>query len=45
MVRGETRLALLQGWRKQLAGEELLAVLHGEHSLRIKDGALTLSAP
>ncbi len=44
LVRGETNLSLLKGWRKKLAGEELTAVLRGEHSLRIKDGALLLGA-
>ncbi|KAF0191513.1 MAG: ribonuclease D [Gammaproteobacteria bacterium] len=37
---GESRV--LQGWRKSVVGNELLAFLHGERRLRFADGALQL---
>lgn len=40
---GDSRL--LQGWRKSVVGDELLAFLRGERRLRYADGALQLDAP
>ncbi|WJW75411.1 ribonuclease D [Thiohalobacter sp. IOR34] len=42
LVRGERELPLLQGWRRAMAGDILLAVLRGERGVRIEQGALRL---
>lgn len=42
LVAGETDILLLQGWRKNLAGETLLDVLQGKQVLTIKDSELSL---
>lgn len=42
LVGGERELALLHGWRGQLAGRPLLQVLSGECAPRIRDGKLGL---
>jgi ribonuclease D len=43
LVLGEHDLHILNGWRRQLIGEELQAVLAGDRHLGIKDGKLTIS--
>jgi len=40
LVRGERDLPLLQGWRRELAGEHLLAVLEGHEAVTIVEGRL-----
>ena len=35
----------LRGWRRELAGAELLALLEGELSLSVLDGKLQISSP
>ncbi|RMG27372.1 MAG: ribonuclease D [Gammaproteobacteria bacterium] len=40
LVRGERDLPLLRGWRRELAGEHLLAVLEGREAVTIVDGRL-----
>ncbi|HHM06236.1 MAG TPA: ribonuclease D [Gammaproteobacteria bacterium] len=42
LAQGERHVNVLRGWRRRLVGEELLAVLAGEHGLRVKDGVLTI---
>src|SRR4051794_39728352 len=34
----------LQGWRRELVGEELLALLRGERTLHVRDGRVAVSA-
>lgn len=40
MVAGETDVPVLHGWRAELAGHDLQAVLAGERAVRVVDGAL-----
>ncbi|MEJ2565645.1 MAG: ribonuclease D [Gammaproteobacteria bacterium] len=42
LIQGDLQLNLLQGWRRKLAGESLLAVLRGEYGLRVIDGKVHL---
>ena len=42
LVRGEQECALLQGWRRAVAGEPLQALLRGEASLSNRDGELEI---
>lgn len=44
LVRGERDLPLLKGWRRELAGEHLLAVLEGQEAVTIVDGRLEFVA-
>lgn len=44
VVRGETDVPLLHGWRAQLAGEQVLAFLRGEAVLRAERGQLIVEA-
>ncbi len=39
LLRGDSGCALLQGWRRQLAGEPLLQLLRGERRLVIENGS------
>jgi ribonuclease D len=41
----EADVRTLRGWRRQLAGEELLALLDGRGSLSVKDGRLLIGRP
>jgi len=43
LVFGQKDTRLLQGWRKKIVGEELSAVLRGEHQVCIEDGILKLT--
>lgn len=45
LLRGHDDCALLQGWRRRLAGEHLLAVLAGDHQAGIRAGQLELEPP
>lgn len=45
LLRGRDDCPLLQGWRRRLAGDRLLAVLAGEHQAGIRDGRLQLAPP
>src|SRR3569833_2062592 len=40
LVSGDDGVSVLHGWRRQLAGESLLAVLRGDVQLRVRDGEL-----
>lgn len=42
LVQGDTSSAVLHGWRKNMVGETLLAVLAGTVRLRVQDGSLLL---
>ena len=42
---GETDSSLTQGWRKELIGDQLQALLNGELDLAVKDGELVLNEP
>ena len=44
LVSGNDGVAVLHGWRRQMAGETLLAVLHGKLQLRVQGGALEFVA-
>ncbi len=44
LVQGDRDLPLLHGWRKRLAGGDLLALLEGRLVLRVRDGALSIEA-
>ena len=41
---GEPHARLLHGWRKSMVGDELIAVIQGELTLKIEDGRLTVTA-
>ncbi len=41
---GEPHARLLHGWRKSMVGDELIAVMQGELTLKIEDGRLTVTA-
>jgi ribonuclease D len=41
LVRGDRDVPLLHGWRNELAGRELTALLAGERVLAVKDGVVT----
>ncbi len=43
LVLGEKEIRILQGWRRQLIGDELQAVLAGERYLGVSDGELVIS--
>jgi len=43
LVRGERQLPLLEGWRLEMAGRELLDFLEGRQALKTEAGALKLS--
>ncbi len=43
LIKGETDTAVMQGWRGQLIGPALQAVLGGESSLKICDGSVVVS--
>jgi ribonuclease D len=43
--RPEPNVRTLQGWRRELVGEELLALLRGERSLRVDDRGRVEIAP
>ena len=42
MIQGDHKVNVLQGWRRKLAGEALLATLRGEYGLRVIDGKVHL---
>lgn len=41
MATGERDIPLLRGWRAQVAGDDLLALLEGKVALKVSDGQLT----
>jgi len=44
LVSGDTNTGLMQGWRKQLVGDQLQALLDGEIGLSVNDGELVLGS-
>jgi ribonuclease D len=44
LLDGEGQARMLSGWRKSMAGDELAAILRGELSLSVIDGAVKISA-
>jgi ribonuclease D len=44
LLEGDPQGKLLQGWRRAMVGEELLATLRGELSFRVLDGSLLISS-
>jgi ribonuclease D len=42
LLEGDGQARLLSGWRKAMAGDELAALLRGELSVRVVDGALKI---
>jgi ribonuclease D len=42
LLLGDTDSAVVQGWRKQLVGRQLLEFLNGDLKLCIRDGRLTI---
>jgi ribonuclease D len=44
LAQGEQDLALLRGWRRELAGAELLAMRDGQRALSVEDGQLRIAA-
>jgi len=42
LVQGDQTVHVLQGWRRKLAGETLLALLRGDAGLRVVDGAVRI---
>jgi ribonuclease D len=43
LILGQKDVAILHGWRGALVGRDLLALLEGELSLRVREGALDIS--
>ncbi len=43
LIRGERNMALMQGWRKTVAGDSLLDLLHGKRQIRVEKGRAVLS--
>jgi ribonuclease D len=43
LLMGNTDVPILQGWRKQLAGERLQGFLEGRLNVRMSDGALSIT--
>jgi len=44
LVQGERDMALLRGWRREMAGAELLAMRDGQRALSVEDGQVRISA-
>jgi ribonuclease D len=44
LLMGDPSVRLLHGWRKNIAGEQVLAFLRGEAGLQVQSGELTLTA-
>jgi ribonuclease D len=44
LVQGEEELPVLRGWRRRMAGDELLALRDGEHIITIADRQVKISA-
>jgi glutamate synthase domain-containing protein 2 len=44
LVQGERDMALLRGWRREMAGAELLAMRDGQRVLSVEDGQVRISA-
>ena len=44
LAQGEQDLGLLRGWRRELAGAELLAMRDGQRALSVEDGQLRIAA-
>ena len=42
LVRGERHLAILEGWSRDMAGQELLALLEGKRSISVSGDSLRL---
>ena len=42
LVLGDTDSSVVQGWRKKLVGEQLLAFLDGDLRLSMRDGRLAI---
>ncbi len=43
LLNGEEKAALLQGWRKQLAGIPLQELLQGKHRIKLDDGKISIT--
>ena len=43
LLLGENDVPVLQGWRRQLAGERLQGFLDGKFSIRMSDGELSIT--
>lgn len=43
LIQGDLQTPLLEGWRRQVAGDHLLQVLRGDYSVRCAQGALALT--
>ncbi|MEN8761061.1 MAG: ribonuclease D [Thiogranum sp.] len=43
LVRGDTDVALLQGWRREMAGAELLAICAGQRLVSVDHGQVVIS--
>lgn len=44
LILGERDVSVLEGWRRPMAGEDLLAVLKGERSIMVREGSLVLES-
>ena len=42
LVLGETGMAVMQGWRRKLVGERLMAFINGELNLSVTNGKLVV---
>ncbi len=45
LILGERDLALMRGWRKSVAGDQLLGLLNGERQIIVENGTPVLSQP
>jgi ribonuclease D len=44
LVQGEQDIALLRGWRREMAGGELLAMRNGQRTVSVEDGQVQIAA-
>lgn len=44
LVQGERDLSVLEGWRRRMAGDELLAMLEGRRALSVEAGSLKIES-
>ncbi|HHH43862.1 MAG TPA: ribonuclease D [Gammaproteobacteria bacterium] len=45
LVQGDEDVPVLHGWRREMAGNELLALYNGKRTVSVKDGSVEISAP
>jgi ribonuclease D len=44
LILGERDVSVLEGWRRPMAGEDLLAMLEGKRSVMVREGGLVMES-